>query len=649
MTAHPSGPPAAPPLVPAARRLLGRLRAHRLALAGAIVAGLASIMLTVAAPALLGRAFDIIQAGALSRTGDAGLTRDQVIEAARAAGDDQRAQMLAAVDFQPGQGVDVSALAQVLLIVLAAYAVAQALTWLHGRLLNDIAIRVVQRLRQDIHAKIQRMPVSALEGHARGDLMSQATNDVDNIQQTLQQALSAIITALLTIAGSLAMMFWLSWQLALVALVALPLVFVLARSFGVRAGRHFGRQWSLTGHVNAGIDESFAGHEVIVAFGRGERFRDRFRHVNDELQDVSRRAQFFSDAIRPLAEWASWLIYVGIAVLGGLRVATGQMSLGAVTAFIQYSREFHQNMSQISGTAGMVFSGLASADRVFTLLDQDEDPDEGAAEGSVQPAGVRQDTPVGVAFEGVGLSHGGVAVLRDVDVSVAPGETVAVVGSTGAGKTTLLRLLLRFWEPTSGRILIDGVDAASLSRQRLREHISVVLQETTLFRGSIRENIRYGRLDATDAEVEDAAAQACLDVVVQRMPGGYDTELGEEGEGLSAGERQLVAIARAILARRPVMLLDEATSAVDTLTEGRIHRAWDALKGQTTRIVVAHRLSTASRADRIVVLDGGTVVDQGTHHELIHRCPVYRELCAAWSRRREEPATEPVAREAVPV
>lgn len=386
MTAHPSGPPAAPPLVPAARRLLGRLRAHRLALAGAIVAGLASIMLTVAAPALLGRAFDIIQAGALSRTGDAGLTRDQVIEAARAAGDDQRAQMLAAVDFQPGQGVDVSALAQVLLIVLAAYAVAQALTWLHGRLLNDIAIRVVQRLRQDIHAKIQRMPVSALEGHARGDLMSQATNDVDNIQQTLQQALSAIITALLTIAGSLAMMFWLSWQLALVALVALPLVFVLARSFGVRAGRHFGRQWSLTGHVNAGIDESFAGHEVIVAFGRGERFRDRFRHVNDELQDVSRRAQFFSDAIRPLAEWASWLIYVGIAVLGGLRVATGQMSLGAVTAFIQYSREFHQNMSQISGTAGMVFSGLASADRVFTLLDQDEDPDEGAAEGSVQPA-----------------------------------------------------------------------------------------------------------------------------------------------------------------------------------------------------------------------------------------------------------------------
>lgn len=620
----------------AARRLLSCLGRYRFRFAAAIIMCLGSIALTVLAPALLGRAFDIIQTGALGAQTAASATREQAIEAARSAGDLQRAEMLASTGFQPGQGIDFTALSHVLAIVLGAYFLSQVLTWLHGRVLNDISIRVVQQLREQIHAKIDRLPLSSLEGQSRGELQSHATNDVDNIQQALQQAMSAIVTAVLTLLGSIAMMFWLSWQLALVALIALPLAALLVRFFGTRAGMQFGQQWALTGQVNGSIDEAFTGHDVVVAFGREEHFRQRFTGVNDQLATVSRRAQFHSDAIRPLTEWVSWLIYVGIAVLGALRIANGQMSLGAVTAFIQYSREFHQNMAQVSGTAGMLFSGLASAARVFTLLDQDEgeqhqtapaDLDNSAGAGAGAPQ-----NPASLAFENVSFGHGSTPVLESINLRIDPGQTVAIVGTTGAGKTTLLRLMLRFWERTEGTITLNGTDVTTLTRDEVRSHISLVPQETILFAGTIRENIRYGNLAATDQQIEHAAAQAGLDPVVRRMPEGYDTVLGEAGEGLANGERQLVAIARAILSGRPLMLLDEATSAVDSLTEGRIHRAWEELNGKVTRIVVAHRMSTASRADRIVVMEQGRIVGQGSHPELLAECPEYAQLCAAWQR-----------------
>ena len=605
---------------PSAKRLLGLLAPYKMALTAVFVMNAASVVLAVYAPRVMGRAMDVIFSGVMSTHIPPGTTKEQAIEGLRAAGQDRFADMASAMELTPGSGIDFDRLGQLIILVLVLYFAASLLMWAQGAILNKLTMRTVFNLRERVETKINTLPLRYFDTRQRGDVMSRTTNDVDNVQQALQQSLSSLFNAILTVVGILVMMFAISWQLALVALLAIPLTGLVMGLVGTRSQKQFTTQWKATGDVNGHVEESFSGHDVAVIFGRTEELRRTFDERNNELAGAAQKAQFLANSMHPTMQFISYLSYVAIAVLGGVKVASGKLTLGDATAFIQYSRQFNQPLGQIAGMMQMVQSGVASAERIFELLDAEEEvADVEGASTSARPEGL-------VEFRDVSFSYTDEPLIQDLSLRVAPGQTAAIVGPTGAGKTTLVNLIMRFYDVDEGAILIDGHDIRDFTRPHLRSQIGMVLQDAVLFKGTIMENIRYGRLDATDEEVIEAAKATYVDRFVHALPDGYDTIVDQDGGSISAGERQLITIARAFLSRPGILILDEATSSVDTRTEVLVQRAMNALRAQRTSFVIAHRLSTIRDADVILVMEAGRIVEQGTHEELLERKGAYHEL-----------------------
>jgi ATP-binding cassette subfamily B multidrug efflux pump len=605
------------------KRLLGLLAPHRVRVAAVLAFGIVSVFLSVLGPYLLGRATDLIFAGVVGRMLEPGVSKAEAVDRLRARGETNQADMLAAMDVVPGQSIDFTRLAHLLGWVALVYVVASLFAMLQGRLTAVVVQSAVRQLRADVEAKLSRLPLSYFDGQPRGEVLSRATNDTDNIAQTLQQTFSQLVTSLLTIVGVLGMMFWISPLLALIALVTVPVSVWVTTRIGKRAQPQFVAQWGTTGRLNGHIEEMFTGHTLVKAFGREKEAAETFARHNEQLYASSFRAQFISGLIQPAMMFISNLNYVLVAVVGGLRVASGSLSLGDVQAFVQYSRQFSQPLTQVASMANLVQSGVASAERVFALLD--------APEQSAEPAG-RLPEPVRgrVAFEDVSFRYRPEVPLIDgLSFAVEPGRTVAIVGPTGAGKTTLVNLLMRFYDVRGGRITLDGVDIAGVPRTELRRHIGMVLQDTWLFGGTIAENIAYGADDATPEAVRAAAEAAHVDAFAKMLPDGLDTVLDEEGANVSAGQKQLITIARAFLSEPSILILDEATSSVDTRTEVLIQRATTQLRSGRTSFVIAHRLSTVRDADVILVMEQGGIVEQGTHDRLIAAGGPYARLYAA--------------------
>ena len=616
---------------PSFTRMLALLAPFRIQLAVAGLASVVSVVLTVIAPKVLGRATNIVFEGAISSRLPAGATKEQAIESLIASGHGEMADMVRAMDLLPGAGIDYGALGRVLLIALAVYIGSAVLSWLEGFILNRITIRAMLRLRADVEAKIHHLPLSYFDRVQRGELLSRVTNDIDNITNTLQQSLSGALRAILTVLGVVAMMLSISWKLTLAALVILPLMAVMFGVIGPRSQKAFTVQWAKTGRLNVRVEESFSGHALVRTYGRMRDSRERFDAENEELYRAGLRAQFLSGLMMPIMQVIGNLAYVVIAVLGGFMVAGGSLRLGDVQAFIQYSQQFSQPLGELGGMATAVQSGTASAERVFELLDAEEErPDDVNDAGSAPQEAPRPAHGGVIEMDRVRFSYDpDVELIRDLSLRVEPGQTVAIVGPTGAGKTTLVNLLMRFYDVDGGRITLDGVDISAMRRRDVRARTGMVLQDPWLFQGTIRENIRYGRPGASDEEVE-AAARACyVDHTVRALPEGYETVLEEEAANISAGERQLLTIARAFIADPAVLILDEATSSVDTRTELLVQRAMGALRRGRTSFVIAHRLSTIRDADTILVMERGDIVEQGSHAELLERGGTYARLHAA--------------------
>ncbi|MFH9614781.1 ABC transporter ATP-binding protein [Streptomyces pratensis] len=607
------------------KRLLRRFSEEKSTLSLMLGAGTLSVALSVAGPKILGAATDLIFAGVVGRQMPDGTTKEQAVDGLREQGDGGLADMLTGVDFVPGEGIDFGAVGQVLLAALVVYVGAGLLMLVSTRLSIRVINRVVFQLREDLQTKLARLPLSYFDRQQRGEVLSRATNDIDNISQTLQQTMGQLINSALTIVGVLVMMFWISPLLALVALVTIPLSVFVATRVGKRSQPHFVAQWKVTGRLNAHIEEMYTGHALVKVFGRQDESARDFAEQNDALYEAGFKAQFNSGVMQPLMMFVSNLNYVLVAVVGGLRVASGALSIGDVQAFIQYSRQFSMPLTQVASMANLVQSGIASAERVFGLLDAEEQaPDPEPAERPEELRG-------SVSLENVSFRYDPEKpLIENLSLSVEPGHTVAIVGPTGAGKTTLVNLLMRFYEVTGGRITLDGVDAARMSRDELRSGIGMVLQETWLFGGTIAENIAYGASrEVTREEIEEAARAAHADRFVRTLPDGYDTVIDDEGSGVSAGEKQLITIARAFLSDPVILVLDEATSSVDTRTEVLIQKAMARLAHGRTSFVIAHRLSTIRDADVILVMENGSIVEQGTHEGLLAAEGAYARLYAA--------------------
>ncbi|MGW2222802.1 ABC transporter ATP-binding protein, partial [Nonomuraea sp. NPDC001684] len=581
------------------RKLLRLLRPERAMLGVVLALGTASVALTVTGPKILGHATDLIFSGIIGARLTPGLTKEQAVAGLRAKGEDNFADMVASMNVVPGQGIDFTALAHVLGWVLAIYVVAALLGIAQFRLTTTIVQRAASRLRERIEAKLGRLPLSYFDGQPRGEILSRATNDTDNIAQTLQQTMSQLISSVLTVVGVLVVMFWISPILALIALVTVPVSVYVTTVVGKRSQPQFVKQWSSTGKLNGHIEEMYGGHTLVKIFGRQQEAVATFEEHNQALYASSFRAQFISGLIQPAMMFIGNVNYVLVAVVGGFKVASGAISLGDVQAFIQYSRQFSQPLTQVAGMANLVQSGVASAERVFELLEAPEQSAEPAE--PARPAELRGR----VAFENVSFRYApDRPLIENLSLTVEPGQTVAIVGPTGAGKTTLVNLIMRFYEVTGGRITLDGVDTAEMSREELRADIGMVLQDTWLFGGTIAENIGYGAEGATRERIEAAARAAHVDRIAHTLPDGYDTVIDEEGATVSAGEKQLITIARAFLSEPAILILDEATSSVDTRTEVLIQRAMSSLREGRTSFVIAHRLSTIRDASLILVMDG---------------------------------------------
>ena len=605
------------------RRLGGRLQPERFTLIAIVVLAIGSVVLTTLGPSVLGHATNLIFDGLMGKSLDPanGATKPEAIEFLRANGQGEVADMLTGMDFTPGVGVDFGAVAAVLGICIALFVGSSLLQWMQAYLLNIVIQRTVKRLRADVENKIHRLPLRYFDANARGDLLSRVTNDVDNISQSMQQTIGQLLISLLSIVGILIMMLWISPMLALIAVLTVPLALLVTAAIAKRSKPYFVDQWKFTGQVNAQVEEAYTGHELVKAFGRNAEVEAEFDKRNDDMYQSSFRAQFISGLVMPAMMFLGNVNYVLIAVVGGLRVASGSLSLGEVQAFIQYSRSFTQPLTQIAAMVNVVQSGIASVERVFEILDAEEespdpDPDERPATDQGR-----------VEFHNVSFRYvPEKPLIDDLSFVAEPGNVVAIVGPTGAGKTTLVNLIMRFYEPDSGYISIDGVDIAAMSRDHLRARIGMVLQDTWLFGGTIKENIAYGNPHATDEEIFAASRAAYVDRFVHTLPLGYDTVIDEEGAGVSAGEKQLITIARAFLAKPSILILDEATSSVDTRTESLVQHATAALRADRTSFVIAHRLSTIRDADVILVMEDGRIVEQGTHERLLETGGAYQRL-----------------------
>ena len=587
--------------LPSLKRLLGHLRPELPQIIGVVAMVIVATVLNAVGPVILGEATNLI-------------FNAHVVT---------------------GTAIDFDAVGRVLLIALAAYVGFFLLSWLSGFIINSIVQRSVYRMRKQVSEKIGRLPLRYFDSQPRGELLSRVTNDVDNVSQSLQQTLSQILTNLFTLIGVLVMMFYVSWVLALVALVTIPLAGGLTMVIGKRSQRLFARTWKSTGELNSQIEEAYSGHELVTVFGRRREVAEQFRAKNAELFDAAFGAQFISGIIMPVMFFVGNLNYVAIAVVGGLMVAGGTLSLGAVQAFIQYSRMFTQPITSLASMANLLQSGVASAERVFEVLDAEEESPDLA--GELAPTRGR------IEFDHVSFSYDPARpLITDLSLVAEPGSTVAIVGPTGAGKTTLVNLVLRFYDIGAGRITLDGVDIAAVPRRALREQIGMVLQDTWLFGGTIRENIAYGREGATEDEIIAAAKATYVDRFVRSLPDGYDTLINEEASNLSAGEKQLITIARAFLSDPTLLILDEATSSVDTRTELLLQRAMRALRADRTSFVIAHRLSTIRDADVILVMEEGAIVEQGTHDDLLaargHYYRLYQAQFAAAMTEEDEAA-----------
>ncbi len=606
---------------PSAKRLLATLRPDRLLLVVVLVFSILSVTLSVIGPKLLGEGTNVVFAGFISLQVPAGVTKQQVVDQLVASGNQDQANMVAAMDFVPGAGIDFDQLARILTLVLLVYVFSSLFGWLQARILNGVVQRAMHRLRLQVEDKVHRLPLSYFDRVQRGELLSRVTNDVDNIGQTMQQTLSQVVISLLTVIGVLTMMFIISPLLAVIALVTIPLTILITVLVAKRSQKLFVQQWKTTGVLNARVEETFSGHSVVKVFGHQKEVEADFRAENEELYRSSFGAQFLSGVIMPSMMFIGNLVYVAIAVVGGLQVAAGLMSIGDVQAFIQYSRQFTQPLSQLGSMANLLQSGVASAERVFELLDEEEQaPDDDPAETAPESASRLE-------FEDVSFRYAADKPLIDsLTLAARPGSTVAIVGPTGAGKTTLVNLIMRFYDVDSGRIVLDGVDTRGMTRDDLRARTGMVLQDTWLFAGTIRENIAYGRPEASEEEIVAAATAAYVDRFVHALPDGYDTMLDDEATNLSVGERQLVTIARAFLADPRILILDEATSSVDTRTELLIQRAMSRLREDRTAFVIAHRLSTIRDADLILVMENGAIVEQGSHAELLAQKGAYWRL-----------------------
>jgi len=603
------------------RKLLARLRSERLVLAVVVVLGSLSVAFSVIGPKIAGNAMNVIFDGVVGKTLPAGVPKEQIIASLRASGRGQFADMLAATNAVPGVGIDFAALAQILALAVVVYALASLLAWAQAYIMAGVAQRTVYGMRREVEEKLARLPLRYFDSHAHGDLLSRVTNDVDNIATTLQQGLSQLLTSVLTVIGVLGMMLWISPLLALISVITIPLSFAVTILIAGRSQKEFIAQWAETGALNGHVEQMHSGHALVQVFGRRVSAIRQFNDQNERLYRASFRAQFLSGIIQPAMQFLSNLNYVGVAVIGGYRVASGAMSLGDVTAFIAYSRQFTMPLMQIAAQMNLLQSGLASAERVFEFLGAPEETPDRI--GATAPHATRGH----VEFDRVSFRYlPDKPLIEDFSLDVRPGETVAIVGPTGAGKTTIVNLLMRFYDIDGGAIRLDGTDTRELPRDAVRRTFGMVLQDSWLFAGTIRDNIAYGKEGASLDEIVAAATAAHVDPFVRTLPEGYDALLEEEASNISAGQRQLITIARAFLADPSILILDEATSNVDTRTEVLIQQAMARLRHGRTSFVIAHRLSTIRNADEIVVMDAGRIVEQGDHAELLRKQGFYYAL-----------------------
>ncbi|HME47823.1 ABC transporter ATP-binding protein [Mycobacterium sp.] len=605
-------------------RLIKRLTPQRRLTAAVISLGISGVGLNVIGPRILGHATDLLFNGVIGRHLPAGITKEQAIAAARARGDNTFADLLSGMNVRPGVGVDFAAVGRTLLLALALYLLGALMVWAQFRLLNITVQRTMMGLRSDVEDKVHRMPLSYFDSRQRGELLSRVTNDIDNVQTSLSVTISQLLTSVLTVLAVLVMMLTMSPLLAVITLLTVPLSLLVTRTVARRSQRLFVAQWANTGRLNAHIEETYSGFTLVKTFGHRARAEEQFRDLNADVYQASFGAQFLSGLVSPATMFIGNLSYVAVAVVGGLQVATGQITLGGIQAFTQYVRQFNQPLTQVSAMYNTLQSGMASAERVFDLLDAPEQTPDAPV---VLPSPNGQRRSGRVEFQHVNFSYRpDMPVIEDLSLVAEPGSTVAIVGPTGAGKTTLVNLLMRFYEVDSGRILLDGVDISTVSRHALRSRIGMVLQDTWLFGGTIAENIGYGRPGANRDEIVEAAKSAYVDRFVHTLPAGYDTWVSDDGGNISAGEKQLITIARAFLARPHLLILDEATSSVDTRTEVLIQHAMHELRRDRTSFIIAHRLSTIRDADVILVMEAGRIVEHGSHAELMARRGAYYEM-----------------------
>ncbi len=611
-------------------RLMRELAPERILVAIVVGLGVISVFLAIIGPKILGEATNVIFNGIvgkqLGEMGFAGVPKDEIVAGLQAQGQTNFADMLASMNVIPGVGVDFTLLAQILLLATLVYTLSSIFAWAQAWIMAGVTQRTVYRLRARVDLKLGRLPLAYFDRELRGDILSRVTNDIDNISQTLQQSLTQLITAALTVVGVLIMMLTISPLLAVISLLAVPASILVTVLIAKRSQVQFAAQWERTGDLTGHVEEMHTGHAIVKLFGRQEEAITNFDELNEELYQASYRAQFLSGMIQPAMSFISNLNYVAIAVIGGVQVANGQMSLGDVQAFIQYSRQFTFPIIQVASIMNVLQSAVASAERVFELLDEAEEiPDPVTPRVLEEPAAGR------VTFDDIAFRYlPDKPLIDDLSLVVEPGQTVAIVGPTGAGKTTLVNLLMRFYDVDGGRITVDGIETRELTRDNLRRTFGMVLQDAWLFNGTIRENIEYGADGPVpDATFHDAVEAAHVDHFVRTLPDGYETVLDDDATNVSAGEKQLLTIARAFLADPPILILDEATSSVDTRTEVLIQRAMSRLMHGRTSFVIAHRLSTIRDADLILVMNEGTIVEQGTHDELLAANGFYHELYAS--------------------